>query len=871
MNKKIIKQKSLNAMIFVAFFLVIILVAMNSIILKECIHEEVTVERNKTYCEHLSKQILEASDAMTNEMRYFVITQKTSHLDNYWKERYETQSFEKAIEELENENLSNNERVLLNDIKRNSELVMHVEVRAIKLILSAQEKDIQVPDIVDNFILNVEDETMSKEEKIHKAQEILFDGEYSSEKETIRQKIEKFQLTMVNRLEAELNSAEEMTDFALSVQTGLLCVISAILLFILFMVYQYFAKPITNYSFQLERFSTDSEMEYSKVLYPEGSVEMQIFAQRFNEVLSEMQKASQAKSQFLANMSHEIRTPLNTLSGYRFLLEQTDLNEEQYEYVMAMKKADDMLQQNVNNILDYSKLSMSKLQIERMEFNLWEMLEELETVFRYSAVEKGIYLNLIRDKKVPMMVKGDMVKLRQILINLIGNAVKFTSEGGVTVSVNVGESQKIEQEYYEGFSKSAQKARSMFWLKIVVTDTGIGIPKKDWERIFQPFEQSGGSTPRHYGGTGLGLSICRKLTSLLGGQLYLIERSQGSCFVLDMPMKRLSSLKEEGKMQIYDTGLQLPQYKDKKVLLVEDNIINQKMEKKIFAMFGMQVDTASSGKMAIEKGEKNQYDLIFMDIHMENMDGYQALDEIRAREKNRNTPTIALTADVEKKTIKKCVLEMEGYLLKPLRIEKIPPILRKIFGETEVKIDVKGNLEESQVSNLNILPQEMVKLFPIRHEKDILSMQELFQSDLIKFRELVHMLKGVTATLKLEELNQAFVSVEKMVKSGDVSQKIENKIQEIQEIYNQEFQEEKQNFNEEPEESSEIENRNVFEAVKSNLLKMLKKGDFEAIEIWKNYEKVFEFYMEKGKYQKLKNHIIRMQFKEAYACLEGCR
>ena len=120
MNKKIIKQKSLNAMIFVAFFLVIILVAMNSIILKECIHEEVTVERNKTYCEHLSKQILEASDAMTNEMRYFVITQKTSHLDNYWKERYETKSFEKAIEELENENLSDNERVLLNDIKRNS-------------------------------------------------------------------------------------------------------------------------------------------------------------------------------------------------------------------------------------------------------------------------------------------------------------------------------------------------------------------------------------------------------------------------------------------------------------------------------------------------------------------------------------------------------------------------------------------------------------------------------------------------------------------------------------------------------------------------------------------------------------------------------
>lgn len=867
MNKKIIKQKFLNIMIFVAFFLVIILVAMNSIILKKCIHEEVMVERNKTYCERLSKQILDASDTMTNEMRYFVITQKMSHLDNYWKERYETKSFEKAIGELEKEGLSEEELVLLNDIKRNSELVMHAEVRAVKLIVATQKKEVQVPEIVDSFILNVEDENMNDEEKIRKAQEILFDGEYSSEKETIRQKIEKFQSTMENRLEAELESAEEVTDFALRVQTGLLCIISAILVFIFVMVYHYFTKPIVNYSFQLDRFSTDSEIQYSKVLYPEGSVEMQIFAQRFNEVLNEMQKASQAKSQFLANMSHEIRTPLNTLSGYRFLLEQTELNDEQYEYVMAMKKADDMLQQNVNNILDYSKLSMSKLQVERVEFNLWEMLDGLETVFRYSAVEKGIYLHLKRDKQVPMMVKGDMVKLRQILVNLIGNAVKFTSEGGVTVSVSVGENKKKEQEYYEGLSNIEGKTRAMFWLKIVVADTGIGIPKKDWERVFQPFEQSDGSTPRHYGGTGLGLSICRKLTNLLGGQLYLIERSQGSCFVLDMPMKRLSSAAEDSKLQVYDTELQLPQYKEKNVLLVEDNLINQKMEKKVLSMFGLKVDTASSGTMAVEQGMKKKYDMIFMDIHMEDMDGYQALEEIRKGEKNRTTPSVALTADVEKKTIKRCVIEMDGYLLKPLRIEKIPVILRKFFGETKEKIFVKESRENigSQAYQIDILPQEMIKLFPIRHEKDILSLPDLVKNDRKKLKEKIHMLKGVTATLKLEKLHQMLVEVETMIKTGTDISNVEEKIQYIIELYYKDFK--KDAPVEEIPETNEIESKNVFEAVKANLIRLLKKGDFEAMEIWKQYEKMFEYYMERSTYEQLKNLVIKMQFKEAYTCL----
>lgn len=859
MNKRIIKQKSLNIMIVVAFLLVILLVGISFILIKKCVHEEVMVERNKIHCERLSKQILDASDTMTNEMRYFVITQKLTYLDNYWQERYESKSFEDAIEELKKENLSDNELVLLNDIERNSELVMHAEVRAIKLIIAASDEEIQVPDVVESFILNVEDEAMSKEEKIHKAQEILFDGEYSSEKETIRQKIEKFQETMDSRLEAELTSAEELTDFALSVQTVLLCIISIILVFIFVMVYNYFTKPITNYSLQLERFSTDSEIEYSKVLYPEGSAEMQIFAERFNEVLIEMQKASQAKSQFLANMSHEIRTPLNTLSGYRFLLEQTKLNDEQYGYVEAMKKADDMLQQNINNILDYSKLSMSKSQIERVEFNLWEMLEGLETVFRYSAVEKGIYLHLKRDAKVPMLVKGDMAKLRQILINLIGNAVKFTSEGGVTISVNASETVNKEP-----ISLGAE----MIILEIVITDTGIGIPKKDWDRIFQPFEQSGDTTSRYYGGTGLGLSICRKLTNLLGGQLYLIERSVGSCFVLNMPVKKISA----GEDSQLKAGMEknfLPQYMGKKVLLVEDNLINQEMERKVFSMFGLTVETASSGTMAIQMGQEQSYDMIFMDIHMQDMDGYHALEEIRKKQMNRNTPCIALTADVEKRTLKRCVLEMDGYLLKPLRVEKIPAVLMKFWGEAKTSLELaKGRSSEvSKLQELEILPYEMVRLFPIRHEGDILSLEEAYENDRLRFRKLVHMLKGVTGTLKLKELNEAIILLETMEKEGREDTTIKKQLGLVLKLYDQLFPKTEQDTEETEHMENEAENRNVFYAVQDNLVRMLKKGDFEATEIWKKYEKIFEFYMEKQKYEKLRKYMILMQFKEAYDCL----
>ncbi len=209
-----------------------------------------------------------------------------------------------------------------------------------------------------------------------------------------------------------------------------------------------------------------------------------------------------------------------------------------------------------------------------------------------------------------------------------------------------------------------KKDGRLFWLTITVADTGIGIPKEDWARIFRPFEQSERNTSRKYGGTGLGLSICRKLTQIMGGQIYLTERSAGSCFVVKIPLRTADT--DCIPEHILDDGTLFPQYPQRKVLLVEDNAINQKMEKKILELFGLQVHAASSGSEAMKKCAEEEYELIFMDIHMEDTDGYTAAARIRSFGKNMITPVIALTADVEKENLRRCLLEMDGYVLKPI-------------------------------------------------------------------------------------------------------------------------------------------------------------------------------------------------------------
>lgn len=871
MKKKLVKQKTLNTMIFLVLLLVLVFVIINTVILRQYMHREVKAERNKSRCEMLCREILDASDSMTNEMRCFVVTGNVKYLDNYWKERYVTKSHDDAIAKLEKTNLTEKEREMLTDIKSNLDLLMNVEIRAIRLATDAGHIDAALPQTVNSYVLNIEDSRMDEEQKADKAKEILFNGDYTFEKETIRQRIEKFQEVIQTRQEKELTVSEHRTDIVLGIQEILLFIISAILILIFILVYRYFTLPVVHYSHQLETYRGSSE-ENPVLLSPEGSSELRMFARKFNEVSRGMQEASKAKSEFLASMSHEIRTPLNTLSGYRFLLGQTKLDAEQREYVEAMEKADILLQQNIGNVLDYSRLSADMSRLERTEFDIWELLDSLETIFKYRAEEKGLYLRMTKSENLPRFVKGDMGKVRQVLTNLIGNSVKFTAKGGITVQAEKSSSASFRAEgealkYYDFLNESMKKDGRLFWLTITVADTGIGIPKEDWARIFRPFEQSERNTSRKYGGTGLGLSICRKLTQIMGGQIYLTERSAGSCFVVKIPLRTADT--DCIPEHILDDGTLFPQYPQRKVLLVEDNAINQKMEKKILKLFGLQVHAASSGSEAMKKCAEEEYELIFMDIHMEDTDGYTAAARIRSFGKNMITPVIALTADVEKENLRRCLLEMDGYVLKPIHAGKLPAVLKEFLGAPAAFI----RSEHTYPSREEEMMQDMRRQFFKYHEADIRQLVSLAAEDNREaLKKKAHMLKGLTAALQMELLNKRIVCLEQMLHETAEKEVLERQTGAIAEEYRKEYQNSasQQSLSHLAVPQNAEENAEEYRSAAFELCRMLEYADFAALEFWKQKEEIFRGNMERETFDRLQSNMEQMKFQAALGILNSC-
>jgi PAS domain S-box-containing protein len=504
------------------------------------------------------------------------------------------------------------------------------------------------------------------------------------------------------------------------------------------------------------------------------------------EMADRAEALSAAKSDFLANMTHEVRTPLNGILGMTGLALETELRHDQREYLELVKSSAEALLGLVNDVLDFSKYEVGKLELDCVEFSLRALLRDVLRPLALRASVSGLAFESVVEDRVPDRLIGDPLRISQVLRNLAGNAIKFTNQGKITVTVHA--------ESMEGSLAEGSKVTLCF----SVADTGIGIPPEKHRLIFEPFTQADGSTTRNYGGTGLGLSISSGLVELMGGRIWVeSEVGKGSAFhvtltlALPAPAETIEPgipISAQGRAAVEgDRKTKL------RILVAEDNSVNQRLATRLLEREGHSVTIAGSGREALELfegslAERKQYDLILMDVQMPGLDGLQATARIREKERGSpdRIPIVAMTAQAAESDRLRCLESgMDAYVTKPVRVPELMQMIESVVlggNSMNANLTSEGSSVGAQLQQLDEslalsrvggdvgLLKEVVELFLDDYPSTFEKIKSAVASrDAKALEHHAHSLKGSVSTFGAARAFEAAFTLEKQGRSGNLT------------------------------------------------------------------------------------------------------